>query len=370
MIGTYMLLSLVTLIAYLLVVMRYIHFWKKVDLLSPQNTDQYPSVAVIIPFRNEAGHLGSLVEDLDQQNYPAERFHIYLINDHSTDDGEQNLEGLDAERYSLIHLSDQEEGKKAALLKGIEVSDSDLILFSDADTQRGPDWIKSMISAQVHQSKDMVTGPVLSKASQGFRKYYELELAAFMVVTAGAIKGQLHGMANGANMIVRRSSLPGGDPFRSDISPSGDDIFLAEHYFSRDQLAFCKDPRAIVTAHAPDQFDDFLQQKIRWASKSQMMEGRATRIAMGSLMLLPVLILTSPLLAVMYGAGVLWTGVTLLALKAVIDHRIILNGMRFNERRVNLSEVLRQQFLHLRITLSVVIHYLSQRGFRWKGRDL
>jgi chlorobactene glucosyltransferase len=48
--------------------------------------DDAPSIAVIVPARNEARNIGRCLEGLLGQQYPRERLSIIVVDDNSTDD--------------------------------------------------------------------------------------------------------------------------------------------------------------------------------------------------------------------------------------------------------------------------------------------
>src|ERR1700709_1726615 len=49
-------------------------------------TSHVPFVSVIVPVRNEAGHVAHTLERLFAQDYPPERFEVLVADGRSTDD--------------------------------------------------------------------------------------------------------------------------------------------------------------------------------------------------------------------------------------------------------------------------------------------
>lgn len=249
-------------------------------------------------------------------------------------------------------------------------SQSELILFSDADTTRGKNWISSMVNGLTKGAYDMVTGPVLCPTQySSSKRYYQLELYAFMVITCGAINGRLHAMANGANMLIRRNKIYGKDPFGQKKSVSGDDLFLAEHFFDQNKLGFVKNTAAIVETFPPNGLELLMRQKVRWASKNSHLKGRTTKMSLLSLALLPIFILMSILMAIFYGWKMIGVGLILLVIKSIGDFFLIRSGANFVGIQIKWTEVLSQQLLNLRLSLGVVLNQLSGNPIRWKGRN-
>jgi chlorobactene glucosyltransferase len=53
---------------------------------SPPSPAYAPSIAVIVPARDEAANIGACLQSLVAQNYPASRFTVAVIDDHSADE--------------------------------------------------------------------------------------------------------------------------------------------------------------------------------------------------------------------------------------------------------------------------------------------
>ena len=70
----------------------------------PRQTPQSPAmarIAAVIPARNEAAVIGRLVESLLRQDYPRERFDIYVVPNNCTDDTEAAARAAGAE---ILHV--------------------------------------------------------------------------------------------------------------------------------------------------------------------------------------------------------------------------------------------------------------------------
>ena len=106
-------------------------------------------ISVVICARNEAENLRKYLPSILEQNYP--HFEVVVVNDASTDDTQIVLETF-AEKYSCLKiistagLKRDMAGKKFALTKGIEVTQYDYLLFTDADCfPASQDWIAEMV---------------------------------------------------------------------------------------------------------------------------------------------------------------------------------------------------------------------------------
>lgn len=103
----------------------------------------WPTVCVVIPAHNEEAAIGSLLETLKAQDYPANRLRVVFSLDRCKDGTERVLrEGIGSDARFGIHTIDhcppEWAGKVHALWNAVmnrpEAYDADLLLFIDADT--------------------------------------------------------------------------------------------------------------------------------------------------------------------------------------------------------------------------------------------
>jgi len=143
------------------------------------------SIGVIVPFRNEANNLEKLVSSLQVQTY--QKFEVIFVNDHSEDDSIEIIKRLAAQtdlEWHLINL-EEKEGKKAAIEAGIEFSNVELIVTTDADCWMGPDWL-THINEAFDKNTNMVAGPVtLAGEKSLFDAWQQLEFST-LIGTGGA----------------------------------------------------------------------------------------------------------------------------------------------------------------------------------------
>ena len=122
-------------------------------MTSTHSTDR-PQVSLVIPIRNEAGNIGSLLNEirtsLDTAGFSWE---ILVINDGSTDESVNEVESLsgDTSHIHLIHLTDG-RGKSAALSRGFARVRGESVVMLDGDGQDDPSEIPKMLHATGHGS--------------------------------------------------------------------------------------------------------------------------------------------------------------------------------------------------------------------------
>jgi peptidoglycan/xylan/chitin deacetylase (PgdA/CDA1 family) len=92
--------------------------------------DFTPPLSVIVPAYNEALDIEQSLRSLDACDYPE--FELIVVDDGSTDDTAAIVEGLGLERVRLV--TQENEGKPAALNRGCSLASHELIVMVDADT--------------------------------------------------------------------------------------------------------------------------------------------------------------------------------------------------------------------------------------------
>lgn len=250
-----------------------------------ENNKSVFSIAVIIPFRNEAENLPTLLASLRAQDYPADAFEVLLVDDHSDDDGpemvgaaagaKEGVTALGAPSIRLLSLADHLAGrsviahKKEALAYAIDQTKADIILTTDADCLL-PDNLLSRIAEAFQPAIDVVLGPVLIAEGAGFLNAFQaLDLAGYQLYTAAMVANGSPGLANGACLAFRREQFfEAGGYAGVDHLPSGDDVLLLHKFNSAGFLAAWLTGRAPVLTNAVTGWRALWRQRLRWAGKA------------------------------------------------------------------------------------------------------
>ena len=106
-----------------------------------QSTD----ISVVVPVKNEAGNIESLIQEID---YSLRNFNyeIIYINDGSKDNTEKELKLILKNNKRLRVISHEEsQGQSAALRSGVITSQSPIIATLDGDGQNDPSDLPGMI---------------------------------------------------------------------------------------------------------------------------------------------------------------------------------------------------------------------------------
>jgi cellulose synthase/poly-beta-1,6-N-acetylglucosamine synthase-like glycosyltransferase len=147
-----------------------------------KNDIELPSVTLLIAAYNEENIIEAKIEDCLKLNYPQEKLEIIFITDGSSD----NTPTLVAQN-SLVKLMHQETraGKMAAIKRAIPEINSEIIVFTDANTFLNTDAIKQLVKhyqkinvgAVAGEKRILVdTAADASAAGEGFYWKYESAL--------------------------------------------------------------------------------------------------------------------------------------------------------------------------------------------------
>jgi glycosyltransferase involved in cell wall biosynthesis len=135
-----------------------------------------PRLTVVVPARDEAENISATLDALLQGDYPGLR--ILVVDDRSTDGTAAIVDAYVAEvgerkpgRLDAIHIADLPEGwlgKTFALMVGTENSESDYLLFTDADVLFSPSILRrALVCAQDSEADHLVVVPTMQVRSRG-----------------------------------------------------------------------------------------------------------------------------------------------------------------------------------------------------------
>ena len=277
-----MFLLIVGLLAYdlLLLFMTLCFHWLKGPSINPKNVSGLKAT-ILVPFRNEEDNLPTIIEALSKQSH--KQFEVIFINDHSTDSSSKIIEEVlaNAQLYAQSIDLVGSQGKKAAIARGIEAAEYDVIITTDADCSMKSDWLSSMLKPFENESTQMVLGGVMLEAKSLWEQIQSVEFTPLIGITALAARLGNPMMANGANLAYRKNAFAQVGGFEGiDSTPSGDDELLMnkiQKSFKR-AVVFNSSARALVTTQALKNWNDFVNQRLRWASKWKVGKRTATMV--------------------------------------------------------------------------------------------
>ena len=250
-----------------------------------------PSVSVIVPARNEEVALPGCLRALQQQDHSGP-MEIVVVDDES-DDGSAHLvqQAIRARGGGLKLVRARTPRpfrcrKKSALRDGIEASQGDLLLFTDADCEPPPGWVSSTVAA-FGEGVGLVAGFALPRPGPGIlHGMLALDNQAVAAMGAGSIGMGAPLSCTGRNLAYRREVYEeiGGFAAIGHLI-GGDDVYFTRLVAAKTgwRIIYNRDPRsAVPSGPGPGSWSDLLHQKLRHASKAGHYHGPALAVAVGA----------------------------------------------------------------------------------------
>lgn len=362
------------------------HLSKKKKLSN--NPIDHPFVSVIIVARNEEENIERCLESVCSQDYPDNRYEVWLVDDHSEDRTLEITERF--KKVKLLSLSNDTDSftishKKEAIKTAISRSQGEIILNTDADCVVKNTWISSMAGYFAEfPNTQIVAGPVrMNSISTGgwwascFSAFQIIDFSMYQGLTAAGIATGIHHLANGANLAYRKSAFISVGGFSGyEHLPTGDDMMLAQKIVGKykNSAQYASDQHAIVATQPAPSFKRFINQRIRWASKSADYSEKSILPVMGivflfNLMLIVLVVAASvhPLSYHIWGMPLVVHFLILIAIKTGAEGILLFPVLSFlNQLNVSGWLIVLQPF-HICYTVSAA--FLGLKGnYEWKGR--
>jgi 1,2-diacylglycerol 3-beta-glucosyltransferase len=186
---------------------------RKVDpqpLFIPPQT--YPFISLAIAAKNEAAVVASLVENLCNLNYPADRYEVWAIDDNSTDRTPAILDHL-TQKYPqlrVLHRNDQDTGgKSGALNQVLALMQGEIIGVFDADAQVTPDFLDRVLTYFQTETVGAIQlrKAIVNSDTNFLTRGQRAEMALDAYLQQQRIQGGGIGELRGNGQFVRRSAL-------------------------------------------------------------------------------------------------------------------------------------------------------------------
>ncbi|MFT4598302.1 MAG: biofilm PGA synthesis N-glycosyltransferase PgaC [Bacteroidia bacterium] len=362
----YVIIVLIAGLAYYILLSKYGELWSSIDETDDVAQLNY-TVSILIPFRNEAENLLSLLSSLQALYFAAHSVQIVLVNDYSTDGGEKVIEEYAGELD--IQLINQTEGvgKKAAIRTGWKACTGDIIIQTDADCSLPTHWLSAMLAPFSNEDISLACGPVQFHRSTNFwQRILALDFEALIAIGAAHIHWKKPMICNAANLAYRKSLITDAD--LNERAASGDDVFLLQsaHYQNPNGIVFVKNKKAVVKTEGPSNFSAFWHQRLRWASKNGDYDIKQNTWILVGVWMYNVLVLGS--LFSFSAAGTTAAGFLVL-LKVLAEDKFYSRFTSFFGRDLWFTNILLGQPFH--ILYMAIVPPLSQiLKYQWKERKV
>lgn len=350
--------------------------WERLEETVSVPAGNHLSFSILMPFRNEANHLGKSLASLLQQKYPAQNFEIICIDDHSSDQSADIVQALAQKHKQVKYLACPEgiTGKKQAIELGFRLTNATNCITVDADTWVEPHWLGTYNSLFQQSDADVIAGPVLMHPdpSNSFHYFQVIDYCTVQAISMIGIKRRWFYNASGANMAFTRDIYNDFlDRKHGQHLATGDDAFLLESATSngKGDILFPKNKALVSYTNPEKNWSDFLRQRQRWASKSFQYHNKLLPVIWGFVWLVNLNLLLLPLAALFFGK-ILWaTWGIVLILKILADYVLIQRVTNYFDKSY-LKHFLLSQLYHIFYVVTIGFITMTATSYRWKDKKI
>jgi cellulose synthase/poly-beta-1,6-N-acetylglucosamine synthase-like glycosyltransferase len=219
-----------------------------------------PTVALVVAAHDEEDVIAGRIENLLALDYPPEKLQIVVASDGSRDRTDEIVSEIASREPRVSLLACDRGGKVPAQNRAVRETDSDVLAFTDANTEWAPDALRLLVSGFADPDVAYVSGKLQLRASDGSNReglYWRYELwlrkseSALGSITAG----------NGAIYAVRRQD------YLEDAKITGHDFGLPFRMVQRGRRAVFE-PEATAYENESRDLEDEFGRKVRMINRA------------------------------------------------------------------------------------------------------
>lgn len=342
--------------------------FNKIPIFEVDDLKPVTSFSIVVPFRNEAQNLPSLLYSLSQLNYPRDLFEVIFVNDASVDDF--RFENLDFRFQIVDNERKTNSPKKDAISTAMNFAQTDWIITTDADCFVNPDWLSTLNQYIQETNCEMIAGAVVYDADDSFlHQFQQMDLMSLQGATIGSFGIGKPFMCNGANFGYTKKMFTEVNGFEGNNAiASGDDVFLLQKAVRQfpEKVLYLKAFSTIVFTKPLNNWKALFYQRVRWASKTSSYNNSfgkvlALVVFAGNLAIVVSFFLT------LFSVFSFWNWYLLFALKIFIDFLLLYQTGKFIQpRRIRFFVFC--NLLYPFFSTVVAVYSLFGK-YEWKGRQ-
>jgi cellulose synthase/poly-beta-1,6-N-acetylglucosamine synthase-like glycosyltransferase len=219
-----------------------------------------PSVVLIVAAHNEDAVIERRIENLLALDYPADKLELVVASDGSSDRTNEIVSEVAARESRVRLLACQRGGKTLAQNRAVRETQSELLAFTDANTEWAPDALRRLVANFADRDVAYASGKLQLTASDGTNReglYWRYELwlrsneSRLGSITAG----------NGAIYAVRR------EDYIEDASVTGHDFGFPFRMVQRGRRAVFE-PEAVALEKESRDLEDEFGRKVRMITRA------------------------------------------------------------------------------------------------------
>ena len=147
-----------------------------------------PTLSIIVPVYNEEAHLERIVRYLLGSQCPIAREWLF-VDDHSNDGSLRILQELATKHDLRVIEQPFNQGKGAAVRRGIQEANGDFVLIQDADFEYDANDIPELLAPLLDGSADVVYGSRFKKSSMQVHRTYHYFVNRILTLLSNLLSG-------------------------------------------------------------------------------------------------------------------------------------------------------------------------------------
>lgn len=374
---------------YVITFMIYTFGWHKLSKKNKVNNvlpDQKNyAFSIIIPARNEAHQIAQTLNSILLNEYLKDKYQIIVVDDFS-DDGTPNIaqnifNAYEHQEHKVIKLEevlkDNDEliaFKKKALATGIAQAKHPIIITTDADCVVDSKWLQTYNDAYHQPDTKFVIAPVnfIPKHRKSSLYYFQsIDFMTMQGITAASYELKIGNMCNGANLSFTKDAYASVNGYSGiDQLASGDDMMLYHKIAIKypNSIRYALNSKAIVDTPVQDTWQNFLRQRIRWASKNGKYNDYKLTTVLAIVYLFNVILLGSTIYS-LFNWQFLPQVVGIWVVKIFAEMLLVYPVSKFYKKQHELLYFVLLQPLH--VSYIVLTGFLGMfKTYTWKGRSV
>lgn len=380
----YFIVIIVLSVFYLIIQTIYIEGWKTLPIWNiPNDFEPQTKITVLIPARNEADNIEDCIDSILKQTYPKTLFEVIVLDDFSEDKTPELVKNYKKKGFTNIRLlqladyispNETQSFKKKAIEIGINQTESELIVTTDADCITQPNWLSLIASIYQAKQPKFIAAPVNFHQEQNdFERFQSLDFIGMMGITGSGIYTKIMRMCNGANLAYPKSAFIEIGGFQGiDNHASGDDMMLL-HKIAQvypNDIVYLKNNHSTTFTTAKPTLKSFISQRVRWSTKSTGYEEKQVTAILIGVWLFCVSIPLTFLSSLLFGKTVFILGLGQLFIKLIADYRLLKTTSDFFNRSDLMQTFVKSSVYHL--LYIIIVGFLGGiiKKYEWKGRKV
>ncbi len=243
----------------------FIVFVEKFETIDDKNTkrlNSFPVVSIVIPAYNEENNILETINSVLKINYPRDKLEVIVVNDGSTDSTRAKVEAFIKKSKRVILINQKNQGKAAALNKGLKMARGDFFVCLDADSVVTPEALNQLLP--YFDNPKVALALPLMKAKKPSNLLQRIQFREYLInIFLKKLMGYLDciHVAPGPFSVYRRSVLERVGGF--EVGNITEDLEMTLR-IQKHNYKIVQDMHAEVFTSTPKNWRSYYKQRSRW----------------------------------------------------------------------------------------------------------